>query len=462
MTAGSLPSGVASCTVTVAVKAATTPTESVSFENCGDDFTNQQGVDPAGCGVVSFSTTGLAITKSASTFTAEPGGTVTYEVKATNVGAADYTAENPAHLVDELAGVLDDAGFFGDAQVDGTPIELSGTRLSWSGALAVGATAVLSYSVAVPPQADPAADGVLRNVAFDPGADAAAAAPACDGSDGIDAATGFPCAALEIPVGSAAETTGVLLETSTTFVDEDTFAGDVVTYQFLVTNQGSGALVDVAVTVPLIPTERLSYDWGADGTAGQVAPGGAVVTGQVEEDPDRRLGELVVFSYVATNTGTLTLTGVEIRDSLAGLGPLNYGQWPGDEGVLAPGQEVTAEAVYPLTTEDGRADSVTSVASVSSQTAQGASVTATGGKTVPITFAEVGLRWVGLLVIVLLGALAFVIYALVRRSKKKRRGRRRRRRTRPRRAPRRAPITRPIAPIPARIGRGGRSTTELI
>jgi len=63
------------------------------------------------------------------------------------------------------------------------------------------------------------------------------------------------------------------------------------------------------------------------------------------------IGGTVKYSFVATNTGNVTLTGVSIDDPLPGLGELVY-DWPGDAGVLAPRESVTATASYTLTRAD--------------------------------------------------------------------------------------------------------------
>ncbi|MGO3148396.1 MAG: DUF7507 domain-containing protein, partial [Leucobacter sp.] len=55
--------------------------------------------------------------------------------------------------------------------------------------------------------------------------------------------------------------------------------------------------------------------------------------------------------FVATNTGNVTLTGVTINDPMVGLSALAY-VWPGDAGVLAPGESVAASATYTLTQTD--------------------------------------------------------------------------------------------------------------
>ncbi len=84
------------------------------------------------------------------------GDVVTYTVTLTNDGTTDYTALNPARLVDDLSGVLDDATFVdgsANVRIDGgtatTVANPAGGRLSWAGPLAAGAVLTLSYQVTV-------------------------------------------------------------------------------------------------------------------------------------------------------------------------------------------------------------------------------------------------------------------------------------------------------------------------
>ena len=94
---------------------------------------------------------GLAVAKSsdpASGATVKPGQTITYTVVARNTGNTDLT--NVA-VKDDLSGVLAHAAFVGgsaSASVGAAPT-VSGSTLTWTGDLAVGESATLTYRVTV-------------------------------------------------------------------------------------------------------------------------------------------------------------------------------------------------------------------------------------------------------------------------------------------------------------------------
>jgi len=66
---------------------------------------------------------------------------------------------------------------------------------------------------------------------------------------------------------------------------------------------------------------------------------------------DAKAGDVLTFGFTATNTGNVRLTGVSIVDEMEGLSEISY-EWPGEEGVLEPGEAVTATATYALTQDD--------------------------------------------------------------------------------------------------------------
>ena len=96
--------------------------------------------------IQSCSTPQLTISLSAGTSTAVPGGTVHYTVSVTNSGSAAYSA---ATFTDSLSGVIDDATYNSDASASAGSVSYTSPNLTWTGSLAVGAAATITFSATV-------------------------------------------------------------------------------------------------------------------------------------------------------------------------------------------------------------------------------------------------------------------------------------------------------------------------
>lgn len=154
------------------------------------------------------------VAKTASASTTTPGGVVVYTVTVTNTGQVGYTATEPASFTDSLAGVLDDAGYDGDASSGAT---YAAPTVSWSGALAIGATRTITYSVTV--NTPDTGDHLLKNAVVPTGS-------------GGGCATAADCATTT-EVGSY-----TVAKTAST---ASTTPGSTVTYTLVVTNTGQVA-----------------------------------------------------------------------------------------------------------------------------------------------------------------------------------------------------------------------------
>ncbi|MFI6235468.1 putative Ig domain-containing protein [Micromonospora sp. NPDC050784] len=104
------------------------------------------GSDSACTATIQVLLPALSIDKHANVGTTTPGGTVGYTITVTNIGQTDYTG---ATLSDSLAAVLDDATYNNDAVTTGGVVSYVAPTLTWTGDLAVGGSAVITYSVAV-------------------------------------------------------------------------------------------------------------------------------------------------------------------------------------------------------------------------------------------------------------------------------------------------------------------------
>ncbi len=89
--------------------------------------------EPAGCApeTTTNQVRHLSVAKTSdATADSRPGDDVTYTVTATNDGTGDYTAADPATLLDDLADVLDDAEFDGTATASTGSTTYAAPRLS--------------------------------------------------------------------------------------------------------------------------------------------------------------------------------------------------------------------------------------------------------------------------------------------------------------------------------------------
>ena len=95
-------------------------------------------------------------------------------------------------------------------------------------------------------------------------------------------------------------------------------------------------------------------------------------------------GTPVTYTFVITNTGSVTLSNVAVSDPMPGLSSVSC---PGGGSVvasLAPGASATCTATYTTTAADVSAGSITNVATATGTAPNGSSVQSNGGTTVPV------------------------------------------------------------------------------
>ncbi|WP_371780880.1 DUF7927 domain-containing protein [Streptosporangium subroseum] len=251
------------------------------------------GSTPACTTLVTVLVPALSVTKVADTVTTTPGSTVTYTIAIANTGQTPYTG---AAVVDALAGVLDDAVYNGDATATTGGVVFAGSDLTWTGDLAVGASATVTYSVTVRAP-DPGDKAMTNSVTSSvPGS-------TCPAGGGGPACT----AAVTVLIPG--------LAVSTTADTATTTPGATVRFTIAIANTGqtpySGATVVDALAAVLddavyngdaIPTTGGVVFAGSDLTwTGDLAIGGtATVTFTVTVN-DPSTGDKVMSSVVASS-----------------------------------------------------------------------------------------------------------------------------------------------------------------
>ena len=204
----------------------------------------------------------LVIDKSSNrTVDSKPGDTITYTVTATNDGPGDFTAADQASVVDDLAGVLDDADYNNNATATrGGPPTYANPRITWVGALASGDTVTITYTVTL----KGGGDGVVRNVAWQP------VDPNNPGPTPDCAVTTRPCdtSSYDLPKLTVAKSASRANLPAT---------GQTITYTVVVTNPGPG---DYTAAHPATLSDDLS-DVLDDATVGSISAtvGTASITG---------------------------------------------------------------------------------------------------------------------------------------------------------------------------------------
>ncbi|WTM64129.1 hypothetical protein U2H20_09160 [Humidisolicoccus flavus] len=320
----------------------------------------------------------LTMSKSSDLAQAQAGQTVTYTLTASNTGNVTLS---DVTFIDELSGLSALVYDWNDVTSEGSL--LPGETVS----------ATATYTVT---QADVDAGEIVNNARVE------ALAPQ----------GGTPISANDDVQVVTPQTPGIAIVKSAEIVEGAGIAGDVVAYSFTVENIGNVTLSGVELLDNLEGLSEITIDWAnsSNGSTGEgvLAPGESVQanasleitqahvdsgeientafavgtppsgdavtdldqafvpTGGVgdveiiktaESSPTSIAGDEVLYRFEVTNTGTLTLTDVEITDPLPGLSDLvvdweNSSDPATEEGVLSPGETVIATASYTLTQED--------------------------------------------------------------------------------------------------------------
>ncbi|SJN40911.1 internalin, putative [Microbacterium esteraromaticum] len=261
---------------------------------------------------------GFSVSKSAdpeSGTRVDPGSTITYTVTGVNTGE---TALDPVSIVDDLSDVLAHASYNDDvtAMIDGAdasaPVVADG-ELSWTGALAVGETVTITYSVTV--NADAGGETIANTVngtANPPG-----------GAPPIET----PPSTTEHPVN---EPGFEIVKTADPATGTRVDPGSVITYTVTGINTGETALEPVTITDDLSAVLANSvYNDDVAAVIGETdAAAPAIVDGELTWSGALAIGERVTITYSVTVNGdaggeTLqnTVEGVAVPPGGAELTP---------------------------------------------------------------------------------------------------------------------------------------------
>ncbi len=206
--------------------------------------------NPACTAVTTVLIPGLTIANTASTSTPVPGSVVGYTLTITNTGQTAYTG---ATVTDTITPMLDDAAYNGDAAATAGGVSYASGVLTWTGTLAPGAAAVVTFSVTV--DNPDTGDKLLI----------ATAASAAAGSTCPPGTTSPPCRS----------TVGILTPGLTIVSTADastTVPGATVGYTITITDTGQTPYTAATVADSLAGLlDDAAYNHDAAATAGSVA-----------------------------------------------------------------------------------------------------------------------------------------------------------------------------------------------
>lgn len=268
------------------------------------------------------------------------GGAVEYTIDVTNNGPGDCTDDRPCSFTDDMSGVLDDATYNEDASASAGSVAFEGHELTWSGPLAAGEAATVTYSVTTAPNAT--GDYHLVNTVC---LDDFAADPAS------------PCASASIRGLGAFED----WKESTPASGSAVRPGDTIDYVLHFEGTGTApvevlrednlsAVLDDAevVSAPVSNTESLTVSPITDGRftiEGSLAPGQkAEVAYSVKVKPAGKLGDMALANFLGDpgdETSTCAPASGERADcTVHGIPALGIEKTSSFSGVAVPGDRV--------------------------------------------------------------------------------------------------------------------------
>ena len=236
----------------------------------------------------------LTIVNIASVSTTTPGSTVDYTITITNSGQTSYTG---ATVTDPLAGILDDAAFDGDGTATSGSVDFSSPDLTWTGNLAPGGNASVTFSVTVtsPDTGDKLLTSTVTSAAAGSNCPAGGTDPRC-------------ATAVTVLIPSLTITHTASASTTT--------PGSKVTFTISVADTGPTAYTGATVTDSLTGVlNDAAYNNDAAASSGSVSYAAPVLTWTGNLVP----GGSAVITYTVTvsnpDTGDRLLTSTAVSDA---------------------------------------------------------------------------------------------------------------------------------------------------
>ena len=247
----------------------------------------------------------LTIAKTANVATTTPGAVVGYTITVTNTGATAYFG---ATFDDQLSAVLDDATVTGTIVASSGSAGIVGSVLTWTGDLAIGASATITYSVTV--KAADVGDDLLTNTITSTTSGSNCAA----GSTDVRCTVTVPVARLIIakdPLTITTTTPGSVIALNGTFTN----TGQVAYTGITVSSLGANILDDVVANGDQHASSGiLSVNPTAITWTGDIPVGGTItITGTMtvlNPDPGNKL---ISSPWVSSAPATTARAGAPIR-----------------------------------------------------------------------------------------------------------------------------------------------------
>jgi fimbrial isopeptide formation D2 family protein/uncharacterized repeat protein (TIGR01451 family) len=294
------------------------PTATTEHPVIGSGFTLSKSADPA---------SGTAV---------QAGDTIEYTITGTNTGDTDL---NPAEIVDDLAGVLDDASYNDDVTADRGTALVADATLTWTGSIPRGESVTIRYSVTVDEGVQSA---LLRNVVD---GEATPLIPVDPSDPNSPTTPGTPLTPPQAETTHPVVDTGFeVAKTADPASGTAVRAGDTIEYTVTGTNTGNTVLDPATITDDLsaVLTDA-AYNGDVTATTGTVEVVGSTLSWTGSLAP----GDDVVITYSVTLSDTAT--GVLLRNTAQGEATPLIPVDPTDpESPAVPGEPVTPP---PATTE---------------------------------------------------------------------------------------------------------------